>query len=88
MEINSALRDVFRGKDYVYLLDVNRYIKSQADYFDNINHYSKLVYYKMAKEFIEFVNSLGGEIAQKNYLQVIWGHLKRTVYKTFFLRIR
>ena len=88
MEINSALRDVFRGKDYVYLLDVNRYIKSQADYFDNIHHYSKLVYYKMAKEFIEFVNSLGGEIAQKNYLQVIWGHLKRTVYKTFFLRIR
>ena len=88
-EINHTLRNTFQGKDYVYLLDVNQYIKSQADYFDNINHYSKLVYYKMAKEFIAYVNSLGGaKISSTNYLQVIWGHLKRTIYKRFFLRLR
>ncbi len=88
-EINSALRNIFQGKEYVYLLDVNLYIKSQTDYFDNINHYSKLIYYKMAKEFIEFVNSLGEDkVTNRSYFQAIWEHLKRTVYKTFFLQIR
>ncbi len=88
-DINNALRNAFRNKKAVYLLDINKYIKSQSDYFDNINHYSKLVYYNIAKELIKVANSSGqATITHKSYRRALWDHLKRTLYKILVLRTR
>ena len=87
-EINEKIIELFKERDSIYLLNVNDIVRSQSDYFDNINHYSKLVYYKIAKEFIDYVNSIGGvNIKSKKIYHVLWEHFKRAIYKTFILRL-
>lgn len=86
-EINEKIIELFKERHSIYLLDVNNIVRSQSDYFDNINHYSKLVYYKIAKEFIDYVNSVGDvNIKSKKMYHVLWEHFKRVIYKIFVLR--
>ena len=85
--INDQLRKSFEGSDSVYLLDVNNYIKSQSDYFDNINHYSKYVYYEMAQEFAEYVGKISNvHIATSSRTKMFFQNLKRSLYKKLFIK--
>ncbi len=56
--LNAAVREEFRDCSGVTLFDVNRYITSDDDFADSINHYKKRVYYLMAKELTEMINAL------------------------------
>lgn len=85
--INQEIKNRFSNDENVYLLDVNRYIKSQGDYFDNINHYSKLVYYNMAKEFVDVVKKEKSlEMGTKFKFKAFYENLKRKLYKNIFLK--
>lgn len=80
--INQALRQAFSQMDAVYLLDVNKYIHKQNDYFDNINHYSKLVYYHMAQELIELINQVNTTALKATpKFKALKDNLKRLIYK-------
>jgi len=56
-EVNRAIREWAKEKSDVHLIDVNDYIQSQSDFYNNINHYMKHVYYKMAKRLLEIIKS-------------------------------
>lgn len=87
--INSELRSMFAQEDKVYLLDVNKYVTKQADYFDNINHYSKLVYYKIANEFVNYVNhNIGIIIPTKSFMYAIYSNFKRMLYKFYSQKLK
>ena len=83
-EINRALIDRLANED-VHYIDVNNHIKSQSDYFDSINHYSKIVYYNLAKDFIEII---GRKVKTRSIFRVYFDHIKRTVYKHLVLKVK
>lgn len=56
-EVNAAIREWSKNKTNIHLIDVNDYIKSQSDFYNNINHYMKHIYFKMAKRLIEIINT-------------------------------
>lgn len=86
-KINDQIRQRFCRECSVYLLDVNKYISSQSDYFDNINHYSKYVYYKIAKEFADFIEAQENvEIKTSSKIKALYQNLRRMVYKKIFVR--
>lgn len=86
-DINDALKHSFSQCDDVYLLDVNKYIHKQTDYFDNINHYSKLVYYHMAQEFVEYINAATTTgLRTISQFRALRDNVKRLIYKILILR--
>lgn len=56
-EYNDAVRAFAADYGNITLFDVNKYITSQDDFSDSINHYKKRIYYMMAQKFIEMINS-------------------------------
>lgn len=85
-EINDQLRNTFANNESVYLLDVNNYIHCQEDYFDNINHYSKLVYYQMAQEFAGiFERQFNTKISTTPKSISTYQNIKQKIYKKLFV---
>lgn len=80
--INSELRDRFGKYEFVDFLDVNKYISKQDDYYDNINHYSNLVYYKMAVEFAGYLHANKNiTVKTKSRIQAITDNIKTMAFK-------
>ncbi|MCR5227166.1 MAG: HAD-IIIC family phosphatase [Eubacterium sp.] len=85
--INDQIKKTFSNNKSVYLLDVNKYIKSQSDYFDNINHYSKYVYYEMAQEFVQFIeDKREAHMHTSSKFKMLVQNMKRNVYKKLFVK--
>ena len=85
--INLKIKEKFANRKDVSLLDVNKFIVSQSDYFDNINHYSKMVYYQMAQEFNIILDArVHKRIPIKSELYAKYQNFRRSVYKRLFLR--
>lgn len=61
-QMNELIRQWASGRERVRLLDVNDYVHSQADYTNNINHYTKEIYYHLTEQFIGMVNGGGQTI--------------------------
>lgn len=55
-KLNRLIRDWAADKPNVYLLDTNELIEGQQDFTNNINHFTKEIYYKLSKEIISIVN--------------------------------
>ena len=54
--MNALIRKWSEGKKNVRLLFYDDYISSNADFLDTINHFSKKVYYEIAKEIISVID--------------------------------
>lgn len=54
--LNDQVREWARSKNRVILLDINDYVKGQNDFTNNINHYTKQIYYKLSQRLIEIIN--------------------------------
>lgn len=66
-KINDQIRRLSSNESRVDIIDVNKYITKQSDYFDSINHYSQRVYYELAKEVDKIIKqNIGVEIKLKN----------------------
>lgn len=60
------------------MLDVNKYIESQQDFTNNINHFSRVVFYKMSMDLIDFFKEIGvNSVRQNGKLGQVWTELKR-----------
>lgn len=55
-ELNNKIRDWAKTQKNVELVDVNKYAKSQSDFYDHINHFTKPVYYSLAKDIVDIIN--------------------------------
>lgn len=58
-QINDAIRAVAEDLN-IYLIDVNKYLVDQSSFYDHFNHYIKPVYYQLAGEIVELINSQTG----------------------------
>ena len=57
------------GEAHVVLLDVNRYLTDQSCFYNHFNHYSKPVYYQVAKEMADIIRRCtGSEIRERSKL--------------------
>ncbi len=54
--LNGQVRQWAENHENVILLDINDYIQSQDDFTNNINHYTKQIYYKLSQRLIEIIN--------------------------------
>lgn len=86
-QINAVMKQGVGRMNQVKLLDVNQFIQHPSDYFDNINHYSKLVYYHMAQEFLKILSEAGiTPIHAKPKYTAWFQHIKRELYKKLLMK--
>lgn len=60
-EMNTLFRQLADHDPRVFLLDINRYIRSQDDFTNNINHFKRRVYYDMAQTAQKYIAIASGE---------------------------
>lgn len=54
--LNELLADFSRGHKNTYVLDVNSCLNGSEDYLDTLNHYKRIVYYRMAHAIHDILN--------------------------------
>lgn len=54
-KLNSLIRSWAQGKEDVILLPFDKYLDSDKLFLDTINHFKKIVYFKMAKDLVEIL---------------------------------
>lgn len=54
--LNGCVRQWAASREDVILLDINDYVRGQDDFTNNINHYTKQIYYKLSQRLIEIIN--------------------------------
>lgn len=55
-ELNKIIREFAEQEKRIVLLDVNNYIEGQNSFTNNINHFTKDIYFKLSKELISLVD--------------------------------
>lgn len=84
-QMNDAIRAFAAESRNVRLIDVNRYLVDQSNFYDHFNHYTKPVYYAMAKEMVDIVNECTGtEIKQTGRLKMLQVRLKEMLAPSFY----
>lgn len=84
-KINDAIRAWAVGQNNVRLMDVNRYLVDQNSFYDHFNHYIKPVYYALAAEMVEIVNTAtGAKIEETSKLKMIQVRLKEILAPTYY----
>ncbi|MBR5560414.1 MAG: HAD-IIIC family phosphatase [Clostridia bacterium] len=84
-EINALLRSWAEKTDGVRLLDVNRYLVDQRSFYDHFNHYIKPVYYALAGEMVEIVNSsTGSSIRETSRLKMMKIRIKEMLAPVYY----
>ena len=58
--LNNLLRNWARSNERVRLLDLNDFVHSQDDFTNNINHFTKRVYYGVSQEVVNIVSQTTG----------------------------
>ena len=84
-EANKAIRVWAEGKENIRLLDVNRYLKDQSSFYDHFNHYIKPVYYALAAELVEIVNTAtGSKIRETTKAKMVLIRLKEMLAPAYY----
>ena len=82
--INDAIRLWARQAQNVRLLDVNKYLTDQSCFYNHFNHYSKPVYYQIAKEMVEIINQCtGSDIHEKSKLFLAASQLRQRMASVY-----
>lgn len=55
-KVNAAVREYAKENSRIKLIEITKYIHSQADYLDCINHFRRNVYYDMATDICSCIN--------------------------------
>lgn len=66
-KLNHLVREWASDKlNRVHLIDVNNYLEGQDDFTNNINHFVRVVYYKMSNDVVRIINLHSGFNLSKN----------------------
>ncbi len=60
-ELNKAVDDFVNNSENCYVVDIKKIIDTSSLYLDNLNHYKKVVYYKMAEQINAIISKTGNE---------------------------
>lgn len=80
-ELNNSLRKWAMGEKRVSFLDFNKYITDQSVFTNNINHFTRNVYYQLSKDFIAI-------LAEIDQLNVEGMNKTDVVVKDFLKRLK
>ncbi len=76
--INQKVKEWANNKENVILINMGDYIESDYDYVGLINHFSKKIYYKLAKDIVKIIN--------KNDISLEKGSRYLAIYRTILQR--
>jgi FkbH-like protein len=86
-KMNAIIRKFAEKHDNVSIIDYNNYVKEQNDFREHYNHYTKIVYYKMAQDVVKIINSYKPNSAQSisfnqvkkdRFIEVTKDYVKKT----------
>ena len=82
--LNALIREWKANNDRVILLDVNNYISGQDAFTNNINHFSRVIFYEMSQDLIRIIKEESGKnVKQNGKVGYYMAELKRKT-KRFF----
>lgn len=76
-EFNQKIKNRLLEFDNLELLDVNKFINSEKDLLDSINHYSRRVLYNIALELTNLLNESNNEKLKISHIKRISQKIKR-----------
>lgn len=76
--LNELLNDFSRSHKNIYVLDVNSCINGPEDYLDTLNHYKRIVYYRMAHTIHDILDKDGcvDTLSVRNHSAVIFDSIR------------
>lgn len=81
-ELNKLLRDYAETTSRIRLVDFNKYIHSQEDFTDNINHFQRRVYFEAAQELNYIISEVTGtDVSMHNALVRCFSNIKGMLYR-------
>ena len=86
--LNDKIRIWSANKSDVYLVEIDKYIQSQKDYLDTINHFQKRIYYHIAQDLLKILNNNQSRFEVKSKTFMYWEtmKLKLRLLKNSFLK--
>lgn len=85
IKMNTLIRNWAQKYDNVKLIDVNKYLVDQSSFYDHFNHYIKPVYYALAKEIVDIVNSkLGADIKETSKFKMVQIRIKEFLAPIYY----
>ena len=89
IKLNSMIRSWAEGKEDVVLLSFDNYLDSDKLFLDTINHFKKIVYFRMAKDLVrrlekvESIEICDNSVLYKKILKEKIKHGVRIIKKLF-----
>lgn len=80
--LNNKIKTWAADKPDVYLIEIGKYIQSQRDYTDTINHFQKRIYYHVAQDLLKVINNNQSQLQLKSKEFLFWESAKANL-KTF-----
>lgn len=81
-KFNDAIKDYAATQHRIKYINLTQYIKSQADFTNNINHFTPNVYFNFSKDILRIIKEQGESI------DVLSSNYKRYIYKRYIQPIR
>ena len=81
--LNDQIKAWSAEKSDVHLIEIDKYIQSQKDYTDTINHFQKRIYYHIAQDLLTILNNNQTQFKIKQKTFLYWESVKGNL--RFFL---
>lgn len=80
-EMNEEIRRfVEKNRENCKLIEFDNYIKGQEDFYDNINHLTKNIYYKMAMDVINLIQQCSNaEVKNKSKIYILRAKISQRI---------
>lgn len=86
--LNSYVRDWQKNKSKAQIIDINNYLTGQENFTNNINHYTRDIYYKLSKDLISVIASFNGiKIKSQSRLSLKCSEYRKRI-TGFFAKIK
>ncbi len=88
-KVNDLVKSLALSNPQIRYIEYTKLINSQNDFYDNINHYMKPVYYRIAEQMMRIVREVSGTEIKKSHnrvlsVELLLQYAKRTLKR--FLR--
>ena len=81
-ELNGKIRNMVENTKGIRLIEFGNYVKKQSDFYNNINHFIKPIYYHIASEMIQIIKEYTSiNLKNDNLLRSYLSFIRQVVRK-------
>lgn len=85
-ELNGKIRELAESTKGIKLIEFGNYVKKQSDFYNNINHFIKPIYYHIASEIIQIIKEYTSiNLKNDNLLRSYLSFVRQVIRKVFRL---